>query len=169
VYRAVAYSFEKLSYILSFGIDVNPPYERIYACQNIDKCGEYGGYPKIVMCLDSSKLKNTWATLPEGASQEERNSILKDYPYSVKCEDGSELFSRIKDEPHRFSGYEFEYAKWIPGNPREVLKSVIIIDDGLCSDASDSEWQGRIVSLLTGQVESPEMCFIRKRIEEGLI
>jgi len=154
-------------YILTIGIDVNPRSERIYTCQNIDKCIEYGGYPKIILCLDSSKLTNTWVHLPFDASESQRELILRDYPFSIKCEDGSELYSRIKDEPHRFSGYEWEYAKWIPGNPREALKSILIIDDGLGADTSEEDSVARLTELLSGKIESPEIPFIKKRLSTG--
>jgi hypothetical protein len=122
-FRAV--SIDRLSTVLLRGIDVEPTNSVIWV-NHLDKAMEYGGWPKLVMALDYRLLKWTCVELDANASEAELTSVRRDYPTVLK--DGSKLFcSRLKaDAPQLNTPYEFDSARWIPGDPWEALKGVFV-------------------------------------------
>ena len=112
-----------------------------------------------------TKLKPAWKMLDKDATDEEIEEVRKTYPYEWTDEDGCRSFSRVEDEQHRFSSYEQEYAHWIPGDAREALQGILILDNGLPADSEDEAFKARLCDLLSGRVESPYMYHVRKARE----
>ena len=159
-YRGIAFSSQELLRILVRGIDVEPTDACFYA-SDLSKALEYGGDPKLVLMLEPRMCRSTWLQFFSDSESSEIESAKETYPYELRQDDGGIILSRMEDERHRFSSYEFEYARWIPGNAREALKGVMIFDNGLSSDCSEEEWMKRFRLLLSGQVESDKMPFVR--------
>lgn len=146
-FRGVALTPDKLARILLTGIDVEPATACIYTC-TLDKAIEYGGCPNIVMSFDYKSLDQTWRRLSPDASKEEQSRVIDDFPYSRICDDGSLLFSRIQDEHHRFTPYEWHYAHWIPGDARKALMGIFIFDNLLAYDCSRDDWCNHLATLM---------------------
>ena len=122
--------------ILLTGIDVMPSTSIFYS-GSLAKSLCYGGFPKIVLILDSRKLKPTMINLGQNASLEEIKKVAEIYPYSKTDKVGNFWMSRNNVEQRRFVPEEHAYAHWVPGESREALLGILILRDGL--DESDDE------------------------------
>ena len=129
-YRSVAYSRKKLLNILLTGIDVVPTTSIFYS-GHLTKSLIYGGRPKIVMMLDSTKLKPTMINLGKDPKLADIMNVGETYPYVMKDRNGNYLASRNTVEQTRFGPEEHAYAHWIPCNAREALQGVLILDESL--------------------------------------
>ena len=120
-------SIDRLQTVLRAGIDVVPTDSVIYL-SDFDKAWEYGDFPKIVLALDSQKVKASWQTIPADTPPVELAEIRKAYPTSIPCSDDESLWlSRLPaDDPRIGTSYEASYAFWIPGDPLEAVRAVFV-------------------------------------------
>lgn len=135
-YRSVAYSREKLANILLTGIDVVPT-TAIFYSGRLTKALFYGDRPKIVMMLDLTKLKPTMINLGKDPTLEDVYNFSGTYPYSTQDRSGNYWVSRNGVERTRFGPEEHAYGHWIPGDAREALQGVLILDES--SSYNDDE------------------------------
>ena len=112
------------------GIDVVPTTSIFYSGR-LTKSLIYGDHPKIVMMLDSTKLKPTMINLGKDPKLEDIMNVGETYPYITTDRNGNYLASRNTVEQTRFGPEERAYAHWIPGNAREALLGVLILDESL--------------------------------------
>lgn len=123
---------ERIGQILSSGIDVFPSSDPIYAgC--FDKAIEYGGIPKVIIALDPDHLDETCREIPSSTEESVISELKKAFPTEIPAVDGSTIWlTKLScDDPRAGNDYERVYAKWIPGNPFEALRAVIIFTDSL--------------------------------------
>lgn len=161
--RSVALGADVLVRVLLTGIDV--PRNNCFYSSDIVKAAEYGGFPKLVLLLDMKKFDRTFRRLPKTASDEEVAAVRQVFPYERDTGD-KRYFSRLEDESHRFSSYEVNYARWIPGDPREALKGLLIIDNGFPADSTHDNLIKRLSEIVSGEVESDEIPFVRLKYDE---
>lgn len=121
---------DRLPQILRVGIDVDPADAHFYAAR-LDKAVEYGDVPKIVMALDPEKLDQTFREVPADTDPDEIAKLSKAFPTVIHSRDGSMLWmTKLADDDRRATrSYERDYARWIPGNPLEALRAVLIFSD----------------------------------------
>jgi hypothetical protein len=133
LYRSVSY--DRWNYIKENGVDVFPIDSVIY-CDCLEKASEYGEWPKIIMGFSREKMNRTFREVNSDIDCSELDQLLEVYSTQEKSIDGSKLWlSRLaEDDPRRASSYEIAYAWWIPGNPWDSLKVLIL------ADLSDREW-----------------------------
>ena len=119
-------SIDRLGGVLRTGIDVEPTHAVIWA-NEVQKALEYGDWPKVLMAFDSEHLKRSWIEIDVNTPAGEIEKIRRDYPTVIP--DGEKLYcSRLPfDAPQLMTAYEFQHAFWIPGDPLEALKAVIIV------------------------------------------
>ena len=146
-YRSVAYSREKLANILLTGIDVVPTTSIFYSGR-LTKALIYGYRPKIVMMLDSTKLKPTMINLGKSPELTDIFNLADTYPYTKTDRSGNYLLSRNNVEQTRFGPEEHAYAHWIPSDARDALQGVIILDEGLTEHDSDDQFNEHLCNLL---------------------
>lgn len=145
--RSVAYSRRKLVNILLTGIDVVPTTSIFYSGR-LMKSLIYGGCPKIVMLFDSSKLKPTMINLGPKPELKDIFNLSDTYPYAKTDRFGNYWRSRNNVEQTRFGPEERAYAHWIPGDAREALQEVIILDEGLSEYDDDKVFNEHLFNLL---------------------
>jgi len=118
-------SADRLSYVLRHGIDVDPTDAPIWV-SSIDKAMEYGGWPKLILVLDVTRLDRTFR---EPVDAVDRASLRRMFPTEVASEDGSQFWlSRLAATDRRLaSEYEVAYGRWIPGNARDALVAILAI------------------------------------------
>jgi hypothetical protein len=113
--------------VLVNGIDVNPTTEVIYAGE-IDKALEYGGWPKLVLVLKSSRLRRTFKELSSQATLSEIESTRREFPTVLKQEDGSFWCTRLKQDDRRIgTAYEINHARWLPDDPWAALRAILFL------------------------------------------
>ena len=124
-------SVDRLDVILNIGIDVEPTDSIIFTDMCFSKAWEYGGWPKIILELDSTKLDRTFREVPADTPAEELEEIRKTFPTSLISKDANSIwFSRLHEDDSRItSDYEFEYARWIPGDPFAALRGIYLFVD----------------------------------------
>ena len=124
---------DRLHDVLRTGIDVTPTDSPIYA-EFITKAIEYGGWPKVILALDSGQLDLTYREVSAFLPQVELAALTLHFPTVLKSIDGNKLWlSRLKEgDPRMESAYETHYARWIPGDPFKALKAIF-----LCARESD--------------------------------
>ena len=154
-YRSVSYSQRKLSNILLTGVDVTPTTSIIFSGR-LSKALIYGYWPKIVMIFDSAKLEPTMKMLGKDVSCEQLEEMKKTYPYLKRDRNGDYWFSRNESEQTRFGPEEHAYAHWIPGDAREALQGVILLDNGLTEYVDNDTFNARIEALFNEKDKSWE-------------
>ncbi len=124
-YRGVPY--EKLTQVLKSGVDVEPTDSHIYV-DFIDKAWEYGGWPKIILAFDTDSLKHTYVETTFDINPDEMNRLKVIYPSSLISKNGKSVWlSRLPEgDPRIASTYETQYARYIPGNPFDALRYVLV-------------------------------------------
>ena len=127
LFRAVP--FDRLEDIKLNGVDVSPIDAPIF-CDDLEKASEYGGWPKVVMGFDAEMLDRTYRQVDATISEEELAHLRATFPTLEKSRDGSKIWlSRLPAESRaRTSSYESSYAYWIPGNPWDALRVIILAD-----------------------------------------
>ena len=120
-------SIDRLQNVLDNGIDVLPTDSVIYA-DSYSKAWEYGGMPKVVLALKWAGLDRTWRELPAATPEAEIAALRLQFGTEVRSDDGSRIWlSRLPDSDRRVgTDYETSYARWIPGNPFDCLRAVLI-------------------------------------------
>jgi hypothetical protein len=116
---------DRLSTVLSTGIDVEPSTAPIYA-GDFDKAWEYGGNPKVVLSLLASELRRSWVEVD--ADADELAATRTDYSTVIPSQDGTRLWcSRLSaDDVRVTTSYEAAYCWWIPGDAFKALRAVFI-------------------------------------------
>jgi hypothetical protein len=124
-YRGVG--LDRLATVLTTGIDVEPSDSVIFA-DFIDKAWEYGGFPKVILALDPGRLERTFREIPADTPQDELDAVRERFPNVLTSADGETLWcSRMSiEDPRIASPYEWAYAWWIPGDPFEALRAVLL-------------------------------------------
>lgn len=125
-YRAV--SVDRLDTVLETGIDVVPADAPIY-CESLQKAMEYGHWPKVVTAYHPHGLDRTFREVAADTQESELLALLEIFPTMERSKDGSMLWlSRLtEDDRRRCSGYEIAYARWIPGDPWESLRLILLV------------------------------------------
>src|SRR6266540_17607 len=121
-------SIDRLSTVLRTGIDVEPTDSIIFAdCFGFGKAWEYGGWPKLILALNPRGLERTYREVAADLPVDQLAELRKRYPSVLKSSDGSRLWlSRFpENSPRIATGYETEYARWIPGDALKVLKALL--------------------------------------------
>lgn len=126
-------SMDRLRYVLGTGIDVSPTDAPIYV-DHISKAIEYGGWPKVLLALDVRQLDQTYREVDASLPEVEIALLQQRFPTMLKSTDGSKLWlSRLEEGDTRIgSPYEWQYARWIPGDPIKALKAIVV-----CASESD--------------------------------
>ncbi len=114
-------SIDRLPHVLEHGVDVEPT-DSVMFVGEAYKALEYGGWPKVVMALDSTKLEPTWKEVSSSVPEDEKAALRAMFPTSLMSKDGTKLwFSRMPADDSRVgSAYERSYARYLPpaaGNP----------------------------------------------------
>lgn len=127
LFRAV--SFDRLEDIKLNGVDVSPIDAPIF-CDDLEKASEYGEWPKVVMGFDSAMLDRTYRQVDATIPEDELAHLQATFPTLEKSTDGSKIWlSRLPSESRaRTTHYERSYAYWIPGNPWDALRIIILAD-----------------------------------------
>lgn len=120
-------SIDRLDTVLATGIDVHPTDAVLFA-NTFDKAWEYGGFPKVMLALEIKGMSRTWKKRPSDAPEAELDELRKQYPTVVERADGEELwFSRLPEhDPRVATPYETAHGRWIPGDPFDVLRAILI-------------------------------------------
>lgn len=118
-------SADRLNFVLSNGIDVDPTDSVIYALDLV-KAWEYGGWPKLLLALDTSRLQRTFKEVPSDISADELERLRQHYPTVIR--DGAKLWlSRFPEGNCRIATtYETYYAWWIKGDPFQTLRAIML-------------------------------------------
>jgi len=121
-------SADRLTYVLRHGIDVDPTDAPIWV-SGIDKAVEYGGWPKLILVLDATRLDRTFRELATSGDATERALLRRTFPTECASEDGSHIWlSRLAPTDTRLAtGYEIAYGRWIPGDAREALLAILVV------------------------------------------
>lgn len=132
-------SLDRLDCILETGIDVVPSDAVIYT-STAEKALEYGGDgPRCLVVLRNDRIRPTHKIITADAPAEEIERLRARYPTEVPMPDkGKIYFSRLSRDDRRLgTGYEHEYASWIPGDAKDALVAVVLV--GPDTDALQSE------------------------------
>lgn len=120
---------ERLSTVRATGIDVEPTDSAIYV-GDFDKAWEYGGFPKLMLALDADRLEHTFTVLPDDADAETLAGVERRFPTVIRRQ-GELWCSRLDaDDPRLGSPYEVEYCRWIPDDPFDALRALLVFSDG---------------------------------------
>jgi hypothetical protein len=121
----------RLSTVLKTGIDVEPSNSVIYA-SDLKKSLEYGGSPKLILALDSNRLKKTYVETNSDIPEAEISRLRETYPTMLRSEGGASLwFSRMDQTDTRLATpYESEYAWWIEQDHQRALKGLLLLCEG---------------------------------------
>jgi len=122
-------SLDRLPLILETGCDVQPADSVFWAEMDTQKAIEYGGDEKVMMCFDRKALDSSWREVPADTDPAELERLAAKFPTKRVSEDSSSLwFSRLPaSDPRVASPYEVAYGYWIPGDPFQALKVLIVI------------------------------------------
>lgn len=90
-----------------------------------------------MLALDRMSLDRTFRELPSASSLDERDVVRKTFPAVLERVDGETLwFSRLShDDPGITTPYEVAYPRWIPGDPFEALRGVLVFAGERDADA----------------------------------
>lgn len=115
-------SIDRVGTVLRSGIDAEPSDANIYATPDFDKAWEYGGDPKVILCLDPDDLEPTVCLLDPDASAGDVAAIRVRYPHEF--DDGRQVWLSRTPDPK--PGYELPYGRWIHGDPLKALTAIFI-------------------------------------------
>ena len=121
-------SVDRLPAVLARGVDVEPTHAPMYVSHFLSKALEYGGLPKVVLAFDPDALDPTFREIPASTPEDEVRALAETFPSRRVSADGTKLWlTRLdSDDPRAASPYEWEYARWIPGNPLEAIRAVLL-------------------------------------------
>src|ERR1700735_673352 len=120
-------SIDSLPAVLQRGIDVSPTNAVMYV-DHLEKALGYGGWPKVLLALKWDSIKRTFKEMPVGSSKEEIQIVRKDFPTAIELNDRSIWCTRLaEDDPRIATDYEIAYARWIPGNPWDALRAIVLV------------------------------------------
>ena len=141
-------ALDRLSTVLSTGIDVEPTSAPMFSTTSLGKAAEYGGMPIVILVLDESRLGQSFRVLAAGRSADEVVAALKTYPNVMHQEDGTIWCSRFSlDDLRMGTGYEVAYGRWAPGDAHAALRSVLIVaEETHCDDVIDRVVRSEAIS-----------------------
>lgn len=124
-----AASFDGLGAVASTGIEVTPTDATIYASDSLGKVLEYGGPEKLVLVFDPPALDRTYREVSADSPPAEIEALKVLFPFAMPSEDGAILWlTRLpEDDPRRATPYEWNYARWIPGDPFDALQAIVVV------------------------------------------
>ena len=143
---------DALQAVLSRGIDVFPT-DHFFFCDGFDKAVEYGGLPKLVMSIDGRSTDRTFREISAETPEIEIAELSRTFPTRLLSKDGRRFWmSRLPEsDPRIAKPYEAHYARWIPGDPRNALRGLIVIaraqDCGELRLAGMEEWADELSAL----------------------
>ena len=120
-------SASKLEYVLSHGIDVEPPSASIFA-DFLQKALEYGDQSEqLILLFDRKLLLPTWIEIPINTSQIEIDRLRLTYPTLLETNDkkGYWLSRRDITDLRMGTGYESQYSYWCPDDPNKALNCLV--------------------------------------------
>lgn len=122
-------SVDQLPRILATGCDVQPTDAVLWVNSHAGKVLEYGGETKAIMALRPECLLPTFQEIASDAAAEVIESAKRIYNTAIPSVDGKKLWlTRLPVDDRRASTvYEFEHARWIPGDPFDALLAVIVV------------------------------------------
>lgn len=122
-------SFDRIQTIFRTGVDVEPSWHHIYVTSSYDKALEYGSAKKVMLVYDPEYLHKTCRVVPTTTPLDELHELSSEFPTRFTSKDQRNyFFSRLPENDTAVgSPYENEYGRWIPGDPFEALKAVILI------------------------------------------
>ena len=139
-------TLDRLPIVLASGVDVEPADAPIYVTPHVDKAFEYGGAikwgtqePTVLLGYNHRALDRTFREVPSDIAPDELDKLKTTFPNVSPSTDGETLLlSRIASGP---PAYEFNYGYWIPGDPFDALRTVVVIgrrDRGIGSATRDA-------------------------------
>lgn len=145
-----AVSIDRLRYITTFGCDVDPTTAPLYV-DHVDKALEYGDWPEVIEIFHAGKLERTYAEVPSDTAPDKLAELTRTFPTQVPSADGKWLWlSRLSPDDKRLAKpYETDYARWIPGDPWEVLVACMVL-------VTDRAGWDRIAEMFTPRIGAPE-------------
>ena len=125
-FRGVA--LDRLSVVLSTGIDVEPSDSPIYV-DDFEKALEYGGWPKVVLALRWTHLDRTFRKVQASIPERDLAELQQTFPTKIRLADGKNLWlSKLRETTNKVaSAYEVDYARWLPGDPKSALAAVLVL------------------------------------------
>ena len=134
---------DRLPNVLESGIDVIPTNAPIFA-DFLDKALEYGGWPKLVLALDSRQMEKTFKEVPSSIPEAELAELCSTFPLVLPSSDGRSLWlTRLSEgDPRIGTAYEYGYAWWIRGDAFKALNAVLLFDH------PDGGGRGRALSII---------------------
>lgn len=117
--------------VCATGIDVEPSTAPFAATEHLEKATEYGGVPKLVILLDSSKLAPTYREVSASIDMDVLAKIRLTHPTMLSLEGGTKLWLSRLPASHPAVGPNDEghYMSWIPGEAREAFLGGLILED----------------------------------------
>ena len=117
---------DRLARVLATGVDVEPSNAPIWV-SSLDKAMEYGELPKLLLVFDPEHLDRSFREIDTSDSR--RAHLQQTFPTQLVSQDGSKVWlSRLSADDRRIGpGYEEAYGHWIPGDAREALIAIVII------------------------------------------
>jgi len=139
-------TLHRLPIVLASGVDVEPSDSPIYVTPHVDKAFEYGGAikwgaqePTVLLGYDHKALDRTFREVSSDIEPAEFDKLKRTFPNVSPSTDGQTLLlSRIANGP---VAYEFSYGYWIPGDPFDALRIVVVLgkrDRGIGSVTRDA-------------------------------
>ena len=130
LYRAAG--VDCLERVTTQGVDVIPTDAPLF-CETLQKAMDYGNWPKVVMAFEPSGLEKTFREMSSDVTEDELKLIMETYPNKEVSVDGKSIWlSRLSmNDKRRATAYEIDYAWWIPGNPWDTLKFVLMIGQNM--------------------------------------
>ena len=118
---------DRLPQVLQTGVDVTPTDAPIWV-HYVDKAVEYGEADKLVEVYDVGQLARSCCEVPVWAPQWKQDRIAASYPTRTVTADGKRFrFSRLPANDTRMgTAYEVDFCRWIPGDPLEALRLLIV-------------------------------------------
>lgn len=123
---------DRLGHVLRTGIDVSPTDSPIFAEIGLDKALEYGcDGDQLILLLDVRKLRRTFREVPADSDASLLAELRQSFQTELRSKDGKSIwFSRLgKDGGGAGTSYEADYAWWIPGDPWEALRGLIVLSE----------------------------------------
>jgi hypothetical protein len=138
-FRCVALT--RLATIIRTGIDVEPSDMPIFVAMDPEKASEYG---EVMLALDIGYLERTYKEVSAETPQQELADLRSIYPTMLTSEDGESLWLSRFPQGHTSiqSPYEWQYARWIPGDPFKALQAVLVFGQ------SGGDTRNRVLELL---------------------
>lgn len=101
----------------------------------------------MMMVFDARRLENCGQEVRADIAPEELERLCAVYPTELTTTDGEYLWlSRLPESDRRAgSPYEVQHGRWIPGNPWDALRLVIVLahDSSMLPDLREAQPKGQ--------------------------